>query len=1542
MHGTSFAEDVVKATTPPGGKGIFEKVVQAQLLLVNPDHYAVAVKRGADGSIQIIERGSDDAALAMISAANAAGVPVVRDPETARALYSGNVSASSASGSFSGSDAIISGGAISLGTVSRGERPEPMDGNTLLKNMMGAMADVGGFLSGLATALLDALLGALKALGAGISDILGAVFGFITDAFRGAGDIIGKILSYILGPIADALSGVGDLLATVLGAIFAPISKLVCNLPDFLAGLFHPLAGLFVGVGDFLMGILEPIFSMDSISISGFFQQLWDLVFDSGGGGISLESIGQKIIGAVFDFTKAYGNVLTTIWDKVTGFIESIFAAVGIDIDIGKTIQEGLDAIFGGDIFAGVMDIGDTVGKALDDLFGGDLFAGFGGLGDILQTSIDNIFALAGGSGEEIKLLPNPFHSAGLGPDYFIKFKMEEGGSLEGLAQGPSHGRGGIPGVVGGRTPIEFEGGEFIMSKKAVDNIGVGALNTINENGKKYQGGGRAEEEARRWVDKDKAEGDGSHLFNLDARIGGTIGGALNGIGLPDGLYIKGGPAGVKAGLHGGLLGSWSSDEVGDVMKTAFQEGGAVDFNTGKPFWHYWLQEFAGIPGEDFQGWLGMMPKFQTQGRGGGRAMSLPMFTDRIKWDQGTGQTYWWGGGNYTESPGLGAIAASGSPMSVPSSKKYGRPKWTNEMHEIDPKYGRPKGLGDAPGERGTDWGRGEFGYGDTSVGSYKDAQSNPWFANSPSSRGGYSAWQRALFNSEDFTFGDNGLFELLTRAGYDAPFMKGDIYNPQHPVLSLSMFDFIKYAEISAGQPLGSMGAQDLETIINIYGHEKTHREVGMVQNPHTGEWREHELVSEGYLGKPKGWTPETASIKDKRDKVKQDKILRARWYDDYISRGLGKHGGKNKLGGSLHSNTPASHSFAYLDSIMQGMGVMHPFWDEEKFRKEEVDSMYPYYQYAGIPPGRGSDTRPSTTLGGGYSGFLNMTDMEIAGDGQYKGADEIATAQNLITNPGTTTNEVLALDVEDYNIPEKLANFLGISRIVDTIVEVFENVPILGWLGEAIGSFLKKIYKTVTSELLPSVTAKVGIGVNPPKGILEGGLSYGRGGIVSGPSHSDGGVGIYAEGGEYIVNKNATKKHYGLLSKINSYQEGGQVESWGPPCGGGLCAPWEHAEWIGQQLALDEAAGGWKNRASSAPLGLPQAASSSGSGWNPGDVLGVRTTENVSDSGSWLSKMEEPGGTMSEEELGSIILTAENTGTSSAILQDIRYYQDTQYEALQDLITGIEFTNNISLQGNDLMHMLITELNRTLTTHIQASTIEVKAALGKEAKKTQDLINGTGTETVFWKLNNIKNTKLPDIGSNINNTRREIIGKFSPSLSTIKTAIDDNCEGEKCSKGFFESIFSDRSVKSFRSGGMTESQQTDVLRKVQPHTYRYKSGGPVQTGFMAQDLERTSFGRQYVHNSPAGKYVDGGIIGPLLASQSIMQSRMDSYQGGGVVAPSGISEALLQGIIDAIQDQDMNVNVYTNTEDEVGQMMGSSNNASAEADYRDVVDYA
>lgn len=48
-------------------------------------------------------------------------------------------------------------------------------------------------------------------------------------------------------------------------------------------------------------------------------------------------------------------------------------------------------------------------------------------------------------------------------------------------------------------------------------------------------------------------------------------------------------------------------------------------------------------------------------------------------------------------------------------------------------------------------------------------------------------------------------------------------------------------------------------------------------------------------------------------------------------------------------------------------------------------------------------------------------------------------------------------------------------------------------------------------------------------------------KGGMLFGPSHSMGGIPLIAEGGEYIINKNATKKHFGLLTAINADKYGG-----------------------------------------------------------------------------------------------------------------------------------------------------------------------------------------------------------------------------------------------------------------------------------------------------------------------------------------------------------------------------------------------------------------
>lgn len=52
---------------------------------------------------------------------------------------------------------------------------------------------------------------------------------------------------------------------------------------------------------------------------------------------------------------------------------------------------------------------------------------------------------------------------------------------LGGLLRGPSHAQGGIPAIVGGTTPVELEGGEYVIRKSSVDKYGEGTIAKINQ-----------------------------------------------------------------------------------------------------------------------------------------------------------------------------------------------------------------------------------------------------------------------------------------------------------------------------------------------------------------------------------------------------------------------------------------------------------------------------------------------------------------------------------------------------------------------------------------------------------------------------------------------------------------------------------------------------------------------------------------------------------------------------------------------------------------------------------------------------------------------------------------------------------------------------------------------------------------------------------------------------------------------------------------------------------------------------------------------------
>lgn len=69
---------------------VLEEVRRADVLVVNPTHFAVALRYDPDGEIDAPEvraRGRDDLARRMIAAAEEAGVPVLREVDLARDLY---------------------------------------------------------------------------------------------------------------------------------------------------------------------------------------------------------------------------------------------------------------------------------------------------------------------------------------------------------------------------------------------------------------------------------------------------------------------------------------------------------------------------------------------------------------------------------------------------------------------------------------------------------------------------------------------------------------------------------------------------------------------------------------------------------------------------------------------------------------------------------------------------------------------------------------------------------------------------------------------------------------------------------------------------------------------------------------------------------------------------------------------------------------------------------------------------------------------------------------------------------------------------------------------------------------------------------------------------------------------------------------------------------------------------------------------------------------------------------------------------------------
>ena len=91
-------------------------------------------------------------------------------------------------------------------------------------------------------------------------------------------------------------------------------------------------------------------------------------------------------------------------------------------------------------------------------------------------------------------IMDGPVHGAG---QVCIEWSdtMKKGGrtkpkvqkkSVGGYLEGPSHEAGGIPAIVGGTTPIELEGTEYIINGKATAALGTQFLDKLNATANEY------------------------------------------------------------------------------------------------------------------------------------------------------------------------------------------------------------------------------------------------------------------------------------------------------------------------------------------------------------------------------------------------------------------------------------------------------------------------------------------------------------------------------------------------------------------------------------------------------------------------------------------------------------------------------------------------------------------------------------------------------------------------------------------------------------------------------------------------------------------------------------------------------------------------------------------------------------------------------------------------------------------------------------------------------------------------------------------------
>lgn len=287
-------------------------------------------------------------------------------------------------------------------------------------------------------------------------------------------EALGKVFDAIFALIDPLI----DLLVPALDALTPAIEELK---PVFEA--MKPYFKVFgaalktqaVAIGQFFKGFAElvKVFESNTAFVRDFgkelekvgprIEQLGHKLEEFGQGLLDgVKTIGETLLTGVKEFIEGLGTELLNLpGNLATGIVDGL-------ADLPSDIADSIAGVFG----EGVVDFVEFIGDKLEDIISidGDI-----DLVGLLTDAVSSIFDAVVPSGT-IPLLPNPFHPFGLGPANLLEYEFAQGGYL----RGPSHAQGGMPALVGGRRPVELEGGEFIIRKSAVQSLGLKALYALN------------------------------------------------------------------------------------------------------------------------------------------------------------------------------------------------------------------------------------------------------------------------------------------------------------------------------------------------------------------------------------------------------------------------------------------------------------------------------------------------------------------------------------------------------------------------------------------------------------------------------------------------------------------------------------------------------------------------------------------------------------------------------------------------------------------------------------------------------------------------------------------------------------------------------------------------------------------------------------------------------------------------------------------------------------------------------------------------------